>query len=108
MRIIDAVALQCSKIVGVSEFRSDLLEPLPIALRPFQADVRRQVTLQIGGDVVVVEQRVVHIEEKNCFIVRHGWSLHWMRLLSRGPIGCDGHLHVARQVDHLLHQASSR
>ncbi len=108
VRIVEAITLQRSQVIGVSEFRADLFETLPISLRPLQADAGRQVALQVRGDMIVVEQRVVHVKEKNSVVVRHVSSLHWLRLLSVSPIGRDGHLHVARQVYHLLHQASAR
>jgi hypothetical protein len=67
--MVDAITLQSSQIIGVSEFRTNLLEPLPIALRPFRADVGMEVAFQDRGDMVIVEQRVVDVKKENDFLV---------------------------------------
>src|SRR5262245_46702556 len=64
-RALDAVALQRTEVVGVAQFRAKLLEDLPVA--PLAVGPRRlqEMTPQIGDHRVVVEQRVVDVEQKD-------------------------------------------
>ncbi len=62
-RVLDAVALERAEIVGVPELAAQLLEELPVAVRALLADLGGQMGAKVSGDPVVVEQRVVDIEE---------------------------------------------
>jgi hypothetical protein len=44
---------------------AQLLEDHPVALLPLGPDLALQMALQVGGDAIVVEERVVHIEQEN-------------------------------------------
>lgn len=73
--ICDAVALERAEVVGVTEFGAQLLEEGPIVLRAFGADFAFEVAFEVGGDAVVVEQRVVHVEQEDDFVCGHGGEL---------------------------------
>ena len=64
-RLLDAITLQRPQIVGVSEFRAQLLEDFPIALLAGLAHFIRQVPLQILCHAIVVEHSIVHVEEEH-------------------------------------------
>src|SRR5262245_29085163 len=64
-RMMQAIALQRAKIVGIAELEAQLLEELPVLVLPFFTDLLRQISLQVVGDAVVVDQRVVDVEEKD-------------------------------------------
>ena len=63
--LFDAIALQGSEIVGVTEFGAELLEELPVARGAFGTNFILKMTLQVIGDAVVVNQRVVDVKEEN-------------------------------------------
>ena len=64
-RVLDAVALQRAEVVGVAELGAQRFEDRPVALLALGADLAREVALQVGGDAVVVEQRVVDVEQEH-------------------------------------------
>ena len=70
MRVFTAVALQCAEIIGVAEFLPQPLEFVPITLRPFAADLLFQMMLEVRCYAIIIEQRVVHVEQENDF----GWN----------------------------------
>ena len=71
-RVLDPVALQRAQVVGVAELGAQRLEDRPVALLQHGPDRAREVTLEIGGDPIVVEQRVVDVEQEHDPIsIRH-------------------------------------
>ena len=70
-RILDAIALQRAQIIRVTKFRAQLLEDGPVTLRALVADGVFEMALEVGGDTVVFEQRVVHVEEEDDFVRGH-------------------------------------
>jgi hypothetical protein len=64
-RVREAKALERSQVVGVAELRAQLFEELPVALLALLAERGREVRAKVGRDRVVVEQRVVDVEEKD-------------------------------------------
>ena len=64
MRILNAIPLQRAEIVRIAELDAQLLENRPVALLALRADLAREMTPEVVGDAIVVEQRVVHVEEK--------------------------------------------
>ena len=71
MRVREPEALERAEVVRVAELLAQPLELVPVPLLPLGAEVLRQVRAQVGGDGVVVEQRVVDVEEEDGR-VRHG------------------------------------
>ena len=63
--MLDAVTLQGAQVIGVAEFLSQLLEDRPVALLRIGADLARQMAPQVVGYAVVVEQRVVDVEQEH-------------------------------------------
>ena len=64
-RMLDAIALQRAEIVGVAELAAQLLEDLPVALLALGADASTRWRRRSAITRVVVEQRVVDVEQKN-------------------------------------------
>ena len=60
-----AVPLQGPEVVGVTEFAAKLLEAFPIIPRGARPDAALEKLFQIGGDLIVVKERVVHVEEEH-------------------------------------------
>src|SRR5262245_29657366 len=59
------IPLQSTEIVGVAQLGPQLLENLPIFLRSLQADLTCEMALQICCDSVVIQQRVVYVEQEH-------------------------------------------
>src|SRR6267154_3921066 len=71
-RIFYAIALQRSQIVRIPEFGAQLLEDFPVALRTGRAYFAGEVLLEIVGDLVVIEERIVYVKKEDDFrIDRH-------------------------------------
>jgi hypothetical protein len=75
--VIDAVLLQSAEVVGVADLGAQLFEQGPVALSAFRADVMFEMIAEVAGHGVVVEKRVVDIEEEGdgSGRVGHGISL---------------------------------
>ena len=65
VRISGPEALQCAQIVGVAELCAEQLELVPVALLPLAAELLGQVPAEVVGNRVVVEQRVVDVEQED-------------------------------------------
>src|ERR1700675_1341118 len=64
-RILRAVALEGAEIVRIPQLRAQLFENRPISLLPRPTDFLLKVMLEVGCNPIIVEQRVVHIKQKN-------------------------------------------
>jgi hypothetical protein len=64
-RVFEAVALERSQVIGVAQLPAQILEQGPIALLPLGADLLVQEPLEVAGNPVVVEERVVDVEKKD-------------------------------------------
>ena len=64
-------ALQRAQVVRVAQLDAQLLEQLPVALVLPVADLLRQVAAHVGHHVIVVDQRVVDVEEGDHPVARH-------------------------------------
>ena len=67
MRVLAAATLQGAQIIGVTKPGSQLLESGPVTPRPLGPDLALEIFAEVGDDLVVIEQRIVHVEEKNDF-----------------------------------------
>ena len=65
MRILDSVALEGAELVGVPELNAELLEDRPVTFLCSGANLARQMAPQVIGHTVIVEQRVVDVEQKH-------------------------------------------
>jgi hypothetical protein len=63
--MLDTIALQGAEVIAVAEFREQLFENRPVALAGDNAELTIEVALDVFLDAVVVEQRIVHVDEKN-------------------------------------------
>src|SRR5207253_9689654 len=64
VEVLQAIALQGAEIVGVSELGAQLLEDRPVAVAAGAAELALQIGAEIGLHGVVVEERVVHVEQE--------------------------------------------
>jgi hypothetical protein len=73
-RALDPVALQGAEVVCITELGPKLLENFPVAPLALLTEPVGQVAPQIGDHRVVVEQRVVDVDEKDDVVRRsHAW-----------------------------------
>ena len=75
VRIRDAEALERAEVVGVTELGAEPLELVPVPLLPVGAELLGQVAAQVVRHGVVVEQRVVDVEEVDGGVGRHEASI---------------------------------
>jgi hypothetical protein len=61
---LDAIALEGSEVIGITEFGAELLEDLPVAVGGAGADFGLEMALEIGGDAIIIDERVVDVEEE--------------------------------------------
>src|SRR5438477_3945878 len=64
-RMSDPIPLQSAKVIRVAQFTPQLLENAPVFLCSRGADFAGEVALQILCDSVVVNQRVVYVEQED-------------------------------------------
>src|SRR6185503_18936045 len=62
--MFNAVSLQGTKIVRVSEFTSQFLKDLPVTVASRRANFLFQEIAQVEGHAVIVEQRIIYVEQK--------------------------------------------
>ena len=72
MRALHPVPLEGAQVVCVAELRAQDLEDLPVPLLPVGADLALQVPPEVEDDPVVVEERVVHVDEEHHVGSGHG------------------------------------
>jgi len=65
VRIADSKNLQGTQVICVTEPGSQLLENCPIAPCPFGPNLLIEIAPKVGNDLVVVEQRVVNVEQED-------------------------------------------
>src|SRR6266513_984875 len=63
-RMFDPVRLQSAEVIRIAQFGPQLLENPPIFLRSLCADFAGEVALQIRCHSVVINQRVVYVEQE--------------------------------------------
>ena len=70
VRMVQAITLQRAEIIRVAQLGAQRFENLPVNLSALLANFRSQMGAQIGDHLVVVQQGVVHVEQKNSFCSR--------------------------------------
>ena len=63
--MLDPVALQGAEIIAIAQLGEQLLENRPVSLAARNSELTIEMTLDVILDAVVVEQGIVHIDEKN-------------------------------------------
>src|SRR6266851_883248 len=64
-RVFDAIALEGSDIVAIAELHEQILQNPPIALAGGEAKGALEMVLQVLLDPVIMEQRVVYVDEED-------------------------------------------
>ena len=65
VHLLQPIALERAEIVGIAEFAAQLFEDLPVAVcAPPSPCSTLDVHVQIGLDAIIVEQRVVDVEQE--------------------------------------------
>src|SRR4030095_13082307 len=59
------ISLQSAKVIRIAQFGPQLLENSPIFLRSFRAELAGEVALQICCHSLVIQQRVVYVEQED-------------------------------------------
>src|SRR5262245_19743961 len=65
LRMLDPVALQCAEIVAIAKLGEQLLEDRPVSLAARNSEFAIEVALDVVLDAIVIQQGIVHIDEKN-------------------------------------------
>src|SRR5262245_8677606 len=65
LRVLDPIALQRAEIITVAQFAKQLLEDGPIPLAASNSELTIEVAFDVVLNAVVVEQRIVHVDQKN-------------------------------------------
>src|SRR5579864_1257839 len=69
-RVFQTVTLQRAQIIGIAKLGAYFFKEIPIMLLAIRADLLFKMALEVGGNAVVVEQRVVDVKEED--EIRHG------------------------------------
>src|SRR5438067_13787601 len=64
-RMFGPIPLQSAEVIRIAQFGPQSLENSPIFLRSLRADFAGEVALQIRCDSVVINQRVVYVEQED-------------------------------------------
>src|SRR6185312_12287828 len=67
-RMLDAETLERTEVVAITECREELFQDRPVAVARGNAEAALEMILQILLDPVIVEQRVVHIDEEDDWV----------------------------------------
>src|SRR6476660_1391412 len=65
VRMFGPIPLQSTEVIRIAQFGPELLENPPIFLRSVRADFAGEVALQICSHSVVIQQRVVYVEQED-------------------------------------------
>ena len=64
VQLLQPVALERAEIVGIAEFAAQLLENLPVPVARGRPMLDAQMNVEVGLHAIVVEQRVVDVEQE--------------------------------------------
>src|SRR5215475_12403128 len=65
MQVLSPVALQRAEVIGISEFASELFKKFPVSIARRGAVALFEVLTQMRLHAIVVDQRVIHVEEED-------------------------------------------
>jgi hypothetical protein len=68
--VVDTVTLQGAEIIGIAKFGTQRLENAPVLPGTLWPDLAMQVLAQIVDHAIVVEERIVDIEQENELVRR--------------------------------------
>src|SRR5690242_5821662 len=69
-RVFDTKTLQCAQIIAVAQIGEELFENRPVSVSRSCPEFTLEMALEVILDAVVVQQRIVDIDEKNDWV---GW-----------------------------------
>src|SRR3954452_5611490 len=87
VRILLPITLEGPEVIGISQMLPQILKYLPIPVRPPSSDLPIQKCRNVFGDPIVIQQRVVDIEQKNCSSPSCLLCFDAMPIPSRPPFG---------------------
>src|SRR5262249_6709780 len=65
IRVLEPIAFQRAEIVCVADLASQLLEDRPVPIARGRAICPREMVAQVGLHAIIVEERVVHVEQED-------------------------------------------
>src|SRR5262249_25346859 len=65
LRVLGPVALERAEIVAISELDEERFEDRPVAVTRSGAELALEVALEVVLNAIVVQQRVVHVDEED-------------------------------------------
>jgi hypothetical protein len=65
LRVFDTVPLQCTEIVSIPQFDKQVVENCPVPVATGGTVLALEVGLDVSLDVVVVEKRIVDVDQKD-------------------------------------------
>jgi hypothetical protein len=65
VRVFQPILLQGTEVIRVPDLRTELVENVPVPLLPFWADLPLEMAHHVADDPIVIEQRVIDVEQKN-------------------------------------------
>ena len=63
--MLDPIALQGAEVVAVAQISEELLEDRPVAVPAGRPELTFEMASEIGLDAVIVQQRVVDIDQED-------------------------------------------
>ena len=68
--MLDSITLQSPEVIPVAQLAKQLLEDCPVTVPTGRPELAFEMTPEIGLDAVVVQQRIVHIDEEDGLVRR--------------------------------------
>lgn len=65
VQVFQTVALERAEVVGVAPLDTKVLENGPVPIPAFRPELALEMSLEVGLDVIVVDQRVVDVQKKH-------------------------------------------
>ena len=69
--MLDPVALQGAEIIAIAQIREQLFEDRPVPVAAGHPEFTIEVTFNIVLNAVVIEERIVYVNEKHNWARRH-------------------------------------
>jgi hypothetical protein len=63
--VLDSITLQSTEIVTIAELDEERLEDRPVPVARRRAEFTLEMALEVVLDAIVVQQRVVHVDEED-------------------------------------------
>src|ERR1700739_1390517 len=70
LRVFDTVSLQCTEIVSIPQFDKQVVENCPVPVAAGGTVLALGMGLDVSLDVVVVEKRIIDVDQKDNLVHR--------------------------------------